>query len=319
MGMADGGLAALPVPDMMFDEPTGGEFAGGGIVAFDAGGPVGVPDDMQILRDQMAYFNDPERQKADFFMGGQPKREASERLREFYSGALSEEGQKKRRDEDKWFALAQLGATMAGTPGSLLQAAGAGVKAALPGLQESSKERRAEQREAIKQLALDEGATNAEAREVSKAVMEGRLKATDIGRTLAEIKSREGMTEKEIASRERINAMQVAAQDRATAAAGSRGRAPDFMQSAVASRFAVLKQVNDRRPTLKKGQKFDENYHRVTDETLMNRAFKEVMGARYFEPFTEDKATKAAAMRQALGGQGGQGGGADEPIFVGNI
>jgi hypothetical protein len=223
MGMADGGLAALPVPDMMFDEPTGGEFAGGGIVAFAGAGPVGVPDDMQILRDQMAYFNDPERQKADFYMGGQPKREASERLREFYSGALSEEGQKKRRDEDKWFALAQLGATMAGTPGSLLQAAGAGVKAALPGLQESSKERRAEQREAIKQLALDEGATNAEAREVSKAVMEGRLKATDIGRTLAEIKSREGMTEKEIASRERISASEIrASRENAKVAAAAR-------------------------------------------------------------------------------------------------
>ena len=223
MGMADGGLAALPVPDMMFDEPTGGEFAGGGIVAFDAGGPVGVPDPMQTLRDQMAYFNDPEKQKADFYMGGQPKREASERLREFYSGILSEEGQKKRRDEDKWFALAQLGATMAGTPGSLLQAAGAGVKAALPGLQESSKERRAEQREAIKQLALDEGATNAEAREVSKAVMEGRLKATDIGRTLAEIKSREGMTEKEIASRERISASEIrASRENAKVAAAAR-------------------------------------------------------------------------------------------------
>jgi hypothetical protein len=267
----------------------------------------------------MAYFNDPEKQKADFYMGGQPKREASERLREFYSGILSEEGQKKRRDEDKWMALAQLGATMAGTPGSLLQAAGAGVKAALPGLQESSKERRAEQREAIKQLALDEGATNAEAREVSKAVMEGRLKATDIGRTLAEIKSHKELALLREEGDTKRTAMTVAGQDRATAAAGARGKAPDFMQSAVASRFAVLKQVNDRRPTLKKGQKFDENYHRVTDETLMNRAFKEVMGARYFEPFTEDKATKAAAMRQALGGQGGQGGGADEPIFVGNI
>jgi hypothetical protein len=45
MGMADGGLASLPVPDAMFDEPTNGGFddgyAGGGIVAFADGGPTG--------------------------------------------------------------------------------------------------------------------------------------------------------------------------------------------------------------------------------------------------------------------------------------
>jgi hypothetical protein len=42
MGMADGGLASLPVPDAMFDEPSNGGFddgyAGGGIVAFADGG-----------------------------------------------------------------------------------------------------------------------------------------------------------------------------------------------------------------------------------------------------------------------------------------
>ncbi len=41
-GMADGGLAMLPVPDTMFDEPTNGGFddgyAGGGMVAFADGG-----------------------------------------------------------------------------------------------------------------------------------------------------------------------------------------------------------------------------------------------------------------------------------------
>ena len=44
MGMAEGGLAMLPVPDAMFDEPTNGGFndgyAGGGIVAFADGGGV---------------------------------------------------------------------------------------------------------------------------------------------------------------------------------------------------------------------------------------------------------------------------------------
>ena len=51
MGMAEGGLAMLPVPDAMFDEPTNGGFndgyAGGGIVAFGPGGAVDGPNDLQ--------------------------------------------------------------------------------------------------------------------------------------------------------------------------------------------------------------------------------------------------------------------------------
>ena len=38
MGMAEGGIAALPIPDTMFDEPNNGSYADGGIVAFAAGG-----------------------------------------------------------------------------------------------------------------------------------------------------------------------------------------------------------------------------------------------------------------------------------------
>ena len=34
MGMADGGLAALPISESMFDEPMDGEYAGGGDMAF---------------------------------------------------------------------------------------------------------------------------------------------------------------------------------------------------------------------------------------------------------------------------------------------
>jgi hypothetical protein len=209
MGMADGGLAALPISEGMFDEPMDGEYAGGGIVAFAAGDEV---DYNKILQDQLAYYNDPEQMKADFYGNYQPKREASERARQLYGDVLSEEGQKKRRDEDKYFALAQLGATMASTPGSLLQAFGAGVGKALPGMQESSKERRAEQRDAIRQLALDEGATNAESRELSKMFMDGRLKGTDIAQTIAQLRSREDLTREEIKSREKISGAEIAAQ-----------------------------------------------------------------------------------------------------------
>jgi hypothetical protein len=219
----------------MFDEPMDGEYAGGGIVAFADAGLTSTPDYEQTLQEQMAYFQDPERLKADYFMGGQPKREAAERLRQFYAGALSEEGQKKRRDEDKYFALAQLGATMASTPGSLLQAFGAGVGKALPGLQESSRERRAEQRDAIKQLALDEGATNAEARDIGKLVMDGRLKATDIGQTIAQIRSRETLGREELKSRERTSAADNEARIRAAlleaGAGGKDGMRPTYSAS----------------------------------------------------------------------------------------
>ena len=51
MGMAEGGLAMLPVPDAMFDEPNNGGYgdgyAGGGIVAFGPGGEVEGPTDLQ--------------------------------------------------------------------------------------------------------------------------------------------------------------------------------------------------------------------------------------------------------------------------------
>jgi hypothetical protein len=245
MGMADGGLAALPVPDNMFDEPMDGEYAGGGIVAFADAGEV---DYNEILQKQMAYFNDPEKLKADYFMGGQPKREAAERLRQFYAGALSEEGLKKRRDEDKYFALAQLGATMAGTPGSLFQSFSAGVGKALPGLQESSRERRAEQRDAIKQLALDEGATNAEARDIGKLVMDGRLKASDIGQTIAQIRSRETLGREDIESRERISAADNRARITAAGMSGAGEKAPGFSEKAVVAAFQRKLANNSRLP-----------------------------------------------------------------------
>lgn len=62
MGMADGGLASLPVSDAMFDEPTNGGFddsyAGGGLVAFATGGPTGS-DSWGAYIEEMARRVDP--------------------------------------------------------------------------------------------------------------------------------------------------------------------------------------------------------------------------------------------------------------------
>lgn len=49
MGMAAGGLTTLPLPDTMFDEPDDGGYAGGGLVAFAPGGPVGSLIEQQAL------------------------------------------------------------------------------------------------------------------------------------------------------------------------------------------------------------------------------------------------------------------------------
>jgi hypothetical protein len=50
MGMAEGGLASLPIPDTMFDEPNNGGYADGGVVAFASGGPLGPYYEQAVLK-----------------------------------------------------------------------------------------------------------------------------------------------------------------------------------------------------------------------------------------------------------------------------
>ena len=287
MGMADGGLAALPISESMFDEPMDGEYAGGGIVAFATGDEV---DYNEILQKQMAYFQDPERLKADYFMGGQPKREAAERLRQFYAGALSEEGQKKRGKQDLNSFLMSFGAKLASTRGPLLSAAGEAAGQTLPGYQESVKERRAEQRDAIKQLALDEGATNAESRDIGKLVMDGRLKATDIGQTIARMRSQEKLTREEIQARKDISAGENVARITAAGMSGAGEKAPGFSERAVMAAFQRKLANNSRLPVAKTAKEFNANpaKYQKSQEFLLDEAFAEVM-------------TRSAAGRSSMG------------------
>jgi len=221
MGMADGGLAMLPVPDNMFDEPMDGEYAGGGIVAFSAGTPGTVKaadagltstPDYSVLQQMLADYGDEAKGREQYEALYKPKREAAERANRFFEGALSEEGLKKRRNENKYLALAKGFFTMAGTPGGLLQSASAGAKAALPDLQESSKELRAEQRDALKQLAADEGATNAEQREFAKYMMGRKDKRADLAQNLAQFTSADARTKAEIAARTATSKAEIDAQ-----------------------------------------------------------------------------------------------------------
>ena len=186
MGMADGGLAALPISDYMFDEPDNGGYANGGIVSFAGAGPVGsiqeAAADEEIAvtgrrpqgPDQYyGYYRDPEAERAKIERMYKPDRAAGTALMDFFGKTLSPEAQKKRSNEDKYFALMQMGATMASTPGGLLRSASAGINKALPGLRESAKERRAEQREAIIARAQQEGLNNKEARDMYGLIMDG--------------------------------------------------------------------------------------------------------------------------------------------------
>jgi hypothetical protein len=196
MGMADGGLAALPISESMFDEPNNGGYADGGIVAFNPGGLASMlmgeteDEEQEVLarRDPeqlYGFFRDPRKGMEQFQQLYKPERKYTDKANAFFEEVLSPEGQKKRRDEDKYFALAQLGATMASTPGSLLQAASAGINAAIPGLRSASKELRAETRDAIKQLALSEGESNKQALESAKMGIEGQGKYADAAEAAA--------------------------------------------------------------------------------------------------------------------------------------
>jgi hypothetical protein len=245
MGMANGGVAGIPLPDSMFDEPQDSGFAGGGIVAFAQAGEV---DAEQILRENMDYYRDPQNFMRDINAAYQPKREYAERANQFNKDLLSEEGQKKRRDEDKYFALAQLGATMASTPGSLLQAASAGIGKALPGLQEANKERRAEVRDALKQLAADENMTNAEQRAFVLEGMKGRGEAGKIAEGFAQRKAAEDIAKLNAATdleQSRITAAGNLASARETSAGYGRSLDKQAQQQVFTAVLSTLKEVDD--------------------------------------------------------------------------
>ena len=199
--MSGGGLSDLPVPDGMFDEPSNGGFgdgyAGGGMVAFGPGGtveeeefvytgkPAQIDETGALVVDapekapklNTAYmagtaFRAPEKLggfRNDIFGNLDAFNEAAERktkraeeLEAILEKDRSPEERKKRKKEDMWMALAQIGAKMATTPGSLLQAASAGIGEALPSITASAKERRGEERALTRELLAEERAGNKE-------------------------------------------------------------------------------------------------------------------------------------------------------------
>lgn len=310
MGMADGGLAALPIPESMFDEPVDSGYADGGMVAFAGAGLTSTPD-YSTLEQLMAEYGDEARGREEYGNLYQPKRQYADRANQMFEGILSEEGQKKRRDEDKYFALAQLGATMASTPGSLLQAASAGINRALPGLQESSKERRAEQRDALRQLAADEGATNAEQREFAKYMMGRKDKQADIGKDLAQLTSGDARARAQLKSAEGISAADNAARLAAAriGASGGSGSKPDPVMLYAQSIYENAKKINATLPLAKTMQEYraNPNAYRKDDSYLRQKAYEKALSARYDDTSKPLGAMSPEDLRRNV--QSGRGGG----------
>lgn len=172
--MKDGGLSEIPLPDTMFDENRDGSYAGGGIVAFATGDEVEELEETVVTGKRPQGEIDPTAGLGKTYaeqMGlikqyAPQKNKYGEKVTSFYEEIMSPEAQKKRKKEDLWASLAELGFGMASSKSpTLFGAIGeAGAKAA-PGMAARGKERREEQRDAIKTLAAREDVSNKQAME----------------------------------------------------------------------------------------------------------------------------------------------------------
>jgi hypothetical protein len=180
MGMAEGGIVGLDIPETLFDESSNGGFdegyAGGGLVAFGPGGIVGGedpleykdPNEIVVERSQAPdnyygnYIN-PEVMRDEVKRFYDPKSVELDKLTKYYSDTLTPESQKARFSEDKWAALAAMASKMGQTPGSFLQGINAGLGEANKMLSQSRKERRAEKIDAMKSLVQNERMSNKDA------------------------------------------------------------------------------------------------------------------------------------------------------------
>lgn len=192
-----GGLSDLPVPDDMFDEPSNGGFGdgyrGGGLVAFAGGtkqtGVVAQPpenkDSNEIIVNAKKDDEDDKNlnplMKRGMMFGSVPSgyggyddtlggnlatinqespraTKRAEQIQAYYDKLLNPEEQKKRRQEAIWDAVGRAGRAIASTPGSLLQAASAGMGEAGEALSAAIKEQRADER-AVQQALVGEERT----------------------------------------------------------------------------------------------------------------------------------------------------------------
>jgi hypothetical protein len=210
--MAAGGLAALDVPDNMYDG-----YATGGLVAFAGGSPgvtVGPTPAPTGPVSMFGHSTDPRANMESYLQMLGPQDETYTRMfEEEAKQRLDPAGRKRARKRDMWEALAQIGFGMAASKSpTFLGAAGEAANAAVPAMAERRKERRAEERESVRDLLNVEGQRRQQRGEAVKAGFEGSRFATEqVGqqrRLDEELKARRELTAQEIASREAIARMQ---------------------------------------------------------------------------------------------------------------
>jgi hypothetical protein len=144
--------------------------------------PIDVPGGN--LSDQMMPAFERAGEFYDKFMP-KPKTEAREKMKDYVEKGMSEEGQKKQKDYDKWSALAQMGWSIAGSNSpNFLQAVAEGGKVAAASSQKSKEAREARFEKYLSQYAEIEGIENTEARERVKFML-------DFGKTDLELKDKD--------------------------------------------------------------------------------------------------------------------------------
>ena len=140
--------------------------------------PIDVPGGS--LSDQMMPAFERAGEFYDKFMP-KPKTEAREKMKDYVEKGMSEEGQKKQKNYDKWSALAQMGWSIAGSNSpNFLQAVAEGGKVAAASSQKSKEAREARFEKYLSQYAEIEGIENAEARERVKFMLDYGMKDLDL-------------------------------------------------------------------------------------------------------------------------------------------
>lgn len=165
---ASGGLTDLPVPDGMFDEPSDGGFAGGGLVAFATGGAADADTSYGYnYKDPMANAAIYER------LYGKPETKYAQEVEQDFLRRRSEDYKQAQRRKDIGQLMAEAGFGMlAGTSPNALTNIGAALLPALSNAGERAKERRAEEREIQKGLLDIEAGRNTAAAQKAGALIQ---------------------------------------------------------------------------------------------------------------------------------------------------
>ena len=283
------GITALDLPDSMFEEPSSGGYANGGIVALATGGFSLAPEIEPPSWKEMI--------KTATEALGAPAGAAIDAERAYYKDAP--ERLKKQKREDMYMTLAQIGANMASTKSpSFLQAAGEAAQAALPGLASASKERRTEERAAMKGAA-----------DMERGDYASKLKGIEVGTSLFGTQQDQYGRRLDRQSTARLQTERIAAEIKAAkireggenyraqlaAASVAAGKAPDFMEQMVDAEYKRIKEKSDQGLFLiPSGPNRGKPY---TDAALRSLAFDNVVGKRYPQP----SATKTPASITVMG------------------